>query len=525
MRAPAWVYLVCLLGLSISCERRNFDRCVPGSNEFQCEPGYFCMPMADDPSGVGQCMAAECATGQQPSGCPADRPICTTQGRCTGCQYSAQCAAAHPDTPFCGNQQCVECLTSTDCGSNLQRPVCDATTHTCRPCALHGECKSGACVKDQSLSSLPATKALMQGMCVPSSRMQVLDGGACTSCSLQSKIDQASADLPYIVVSNYAPVSRSPVTIAPILGLPELHIISASADLSPSRLSTNPAAIVGYQKPGIAAVTAVAGASVTLEGLLLSDSYTALLCDSTRGGAVPPQPTSIKLVRSLVGNSSIAVETHAQCHLVIDQSWIGRGPAAVTQLKGGNFTAMNLDSTEFDIINSVFVGNGQPTHYGGITVTDTQKLQRPGHIVSSTFDRQEPDDASNPALAVDCAPGVNLIIFNTVFVNSSSFMPTTGPKTYVARNCRTAQTFADIATDEPLPIVGMSGPNVISPVTEAALFVDAAGRNLHLGAGAPPAVRTSGVTSYAGVVAPSVDMDGVTRGPTGVSIGAFEAAH
>ena len=105
------------------------------------------------------------------------------------------------------------------------------------------------------------------------------------------------------------------------------------------------------------------------------------------------------------------------CKLTLDSSWIGTQPS-VTDLKG-NDRAMVLDSTEFEIVNSVFNHNLNPSaaNFGGIMLTDSQPGKLKGRIVNSTFYRQE--NPNPPAMAITCqTKPASLIIFNTLFVNS-----------------------------------------------------------------------------------------------------------
>lgn len=533
MRVSASLFLVVVVTLCITCEQRNFDRCLLTGTDFQCEMGKFCKAIPDDPNGAGMCISAECTPGLKPSGCTPDKPVCSAQGRCVGCDPAnlTQCATLNPALPYCVNQTCVACSAALGqgCESDPLHPACDSTTNTCRACALHGECASNVCVKDNTLSTLPNGKALSLGMCVPKSRILTVDETTCgAACTLPGQLLNASVDFPFLLVNNYSSASPGNVLVKPIAGLPELHIVTATADLSPSKL-TAAKAIIKYFA-GVGAVTVSPGASVTIEGLIIVSSNIGVLCDS--GTAPNSVATSVKLLRSLIALTGTAVQTKAKCQLTLDQTWIGWGPKALSSVlsggnavNGGNNVAMNLDSTQFDIINSVFLHNGVTT-FGGITVTDSLNLAPAGHIVNSTFYRQEGVSVTHNAMAIYCPVALTktpLTIFNSLFVNSAGY--SLAGKTYVDPNCRAATSFGYIATDES-PAPG-PGPGIVSGVS-GSLFTSTVDDafDLHPLTTAPMSVISGGtVLPFNNTASPLVDMDGTARGKTSVSIGAFEVAH
>jgi hypothetical protein len=189
---------------------------------------------------------------------------------------------------------------------------------------------------------------------------------------------------------------------------------------------------------------------------------------------------------------------------------------------GGNSLAMNLDSTQFDIINSVFLHNYNGTTFGGITVTDKLAQSPYGRIVNSTFYLQQGNIGN--VLAISCpAPALakKLTISNSLFLNS----PFTAGRTYIDPSCRDASSLGYLATDES-PAPG-PGPGIVAGISDS-LFksVTMNAYDLHPVASAPASVVSGGIApSFNNVVTPLVDMDGAPRGKTTVTIGAFEVAH
>jgi len=528
MRVSASLGLVLLLALFTTCEQRNFDRCLTTGTDYQCEVGKFCKAIPNDPNGIGLCVASECTPSMNPSGCTPDKPFCSAQGRCGACDLTnlTQCGSLFPSLPYCvgttDTAMCVACSDKGGCESDPLHPACDSTAHTCRACALHSECASGACVKDNTLSGLPAGKALSMGMCVPKSRVIVVDDTTCakaSGCTLQSQIDKASVDFPYVLINT--PTAYGQVTVKPISGLPELHIISGNADNSPAKM-TEAKGVISYYSTGVGALTVAQGASVTVEGLIFVNNAIGVLCDSISAGV--SAPTSVKLLRTVIGNSDTAIQTKAKCQLTLDQAWIGWGPAALNGVVGsGNYLAMNLDSTQFDIINSVVVHNSKlsPPTSGGITVTDS--LNSAGHIVNSTFYDQQVATGSNNALAIYCPTArttTPLTVFNTLFVNPAA---PTATQVYVDPRCRATTSYGYVASDETsVP----AGPGIVSGISSSLFNSAQSGSyDLRLAASAPASVVSGGVPMFNSTTAPAVDMLGTARNKTTPTMGAFEVMH
>ena len=535
MRVSATFGLVVLVASLASCVQRNYDRCLTTGTDYPCESGKFCQAIPGDPNNVGICVDSECtvtATGT-PNGCTtATKPVCTTQGSCAACANNAQCAAVSTTLPICTSDgSCGQCSTYADCmAANplTLTPACDATTHTCRACTLHADCPADSvCVKDKTLTTL--AEPLMQGMCT--SRVVVVSDGS----TLPAQVSMATAQKPYVLVKNSNVAGM--VRISPISGLPQQHLISASADFSPLQLSVaagKPApAIVNQYNKNIPTFLVNSGASITVEGFIFYDNGTSVYCNSdktltdigTAGTPQAPVATGVTLLRSLIMSSDTGIVTRPLCQLTLDQSWIGAPPLGIQPTNGtGNYVAMTLDSTQFEIVNSVFNHNTNMGVFGGIKLTDSQAMGNlKGRIVNSTFYRQENIDAT-PAMSVYCpAKPAALTIFNTLFVNSSGFTNTVG-KPHVDANCHTApNTLGYFATDEnPAP----TGTGVITGVNDS-IFSSAANSVLTLQASvalAKPLIA-GGTTSFNGSLAPTVDADSVVRNTQTVTIGAFEVAH
>lgn len=529
MRVSASLGLVVIVASLAGCEQRNFDRCLPGNPDFQCADGKICQAAADsqDPNAVGMCVTSVCTVGAGPNRCPASTPVCSA-GRCVACMSDPQCSAINPAQPYCGTTQmspllgmCVECRAANECTGAAAKLGCDTSVGQCKPCTLHSQCASQACAKDDTLnvSSVPVDKRIAMGECVPPSRVLTVDDTCGSSC-LQNMLDRANIDSPYVLVKNYAS-TQSAITVRPKSGLPELHIITTTADSSPAQLQLPPTASITFQSATQGALQITAGSSVTIEGMVVFNSSIGLMCDSDSGGTAIP--TSVKLIRSAIGLSDVGIRTRPKCQLTLDQSYIGMGPQpAFSMVSGGNFMTMDLDSTELTIVNSVFNHNtGKPATntFGGILIRDTAKLTPPGRIVNSTFYRNnESYAASSSALAISCpSPISNLTIFNTLFASPAAF-----GKPYVDTNCRSAATFDYIATDETLPLPGPAGTHIVT-VSEADLVAPGTG-DVHLKKTAPAAVTAGGAMTFNGITRPKVDAGGTARSPATVSIGAFEVA-
>jgi len=410
--------------------------------------------------------------------------------------------------------------------TDKSRPYCEDSSRSCRACKRHTECDSalgardGVCVKDDTLSNLPAVQALQSGMCVPSSRIVNVDMTTCSgTCTVQDKLPEVSADKPYLRIGQFT--STAPITLRPVTGLPEVHVISSLADYSPpdpTAKDKTPNAILTNSNGSVIRVES--GASVTLEGLLIKDSKLGVACVGAGN------PTRVRIVRTLIGASDVGVQSTAGCELSIDQSWIGQGPRDRYQglVNSGNVLAMDLDGTKFDIVNSVFYHNtpSPPTAFGGIWVRNATATT-PGRIINSSFVNHESVSATRKAMMLDCIPATtNLAIINSLFLNGT--IPS-GGNTYVHPACRgTDQKY--LGSDD----VTLTGDNNatdlgLTDVLNAPLTFG----DLSLKSTADVRVRDGGLPQYldgSGLNRiPTVDIIGAARTASKLSRGAFEPAR
>lgn len=500
------------------CERRNPAVCSldPG---FECEDGKFCsIPTGQS---TGMCVQAECTVANNT--CSSDQPLCLN-GRCSRCENNPECQALNASTPICSSGVCVGCATSSDC-SSATSPICDTASHSCRACQLHSECSgtgmSGVCAKDESFANLSTTDTSLnipKGSCVPAAKVNVVDPSCVTtSCSLQTELNMVSLQRPYVRVGSVSTINTTVTLPALPSGLPTFYIVGATADLSPSRtIPVQPSTIANS---GGQALIIPPGSSAIVEGMVISNGTVGVECKSD--GVTS---TRVTMLRSLVGGCTTGIKTGKKCELVLDSSWIGKGPPD-PQLSGvkANNLAMQLDSTQVEMVNSVLWHNGASPSFGGINLTDTGALNPLVRIVSSSFVAQVFPNANN-VLAIDCSymTGGKMTIVNTLFANSGA--PGAG-NTYVHGNCRQgANPLAGVGSNDS----ALTCPTCVSDsgVNESILAAAGTG-DLHLGQSAPMTITTGGVTQFSDSVGlvpiPTTDIDGSSRGQS-TAIGAFDTA-
>ena len=92
-----------------------------------------------------------------------------------------------------------------------------------------------------------------------------------------------------------------------------VYIIGDSADLSPAERTATPK--VGLHSYGASAALSVSpGVNLTVEGMQLYSAKTALLCD----GGASATPTSVRLIRSIIGSSDVGIESRPGCDLTVE---------------------------------------------------------------------------------------------------------------------------------------------------------------------------------------------------------------
>lgn len=515
MRLIALYGLLAVLMPPSPCERRNLAVC---SNDpgFECEDGQYC----SIPTGqaVGSCVASECLTGSNT--CPADRPFCD-RGICTKCVSNVQCSSQSADTPICdASGRCYGCVTSSDC-ADPAKAVCDPHSHVCRACQLHSECASGVCAKDNVFAALP--QPIPMGTCVDPARVNVVTSAcADTTCSLPDMLNALSISRPYVLIKALTSTKTVTVPAAPVQnGLPAIYIIGPMADKSPSALTSAPPISLSS---GNQALLISAGAHTTLEGLVLDSSTVGLECAS--GGT----QTKVLLIRSFLGANTIAVLASPKCELVIDSSWIGRGPSPQFGTFSGNSQAMQLDGTQLEIVNTVFWHNGAPGTLGGISLSNSTGEPLPSiRIVNSSFVAHPFSNTSRKILAIDCGYPTqgSMSIVNTLFLNSS---PPSSGTTYVHNNCRPSGALSGVVSNE-AGFLDTDNPQNVADTTlgDSLLVEPLTAGDLHFAASAPSSITRGGVREFIDargpVPIPSTDMDGRARGPSRISPGAFEAVR
>jgi hypothetical protein len=329
---------------------------------------------------------------------------------------------------------------------------------------------------------------------------------------------------PYVDLSHFSSSTPQNLTVPPPNGLPAIYIVGPLADTPPSTLTMAPSSSLFSVMGPVVAVSP--GGIAIMEGLAIANSAGGLQCSSPGSGV----PTQVTLLRSFIGGVTgtnpinVAIIAYARCQLTLDSSWIGKGPGTEDDIPG-NYQAMKLDSTQLSIVNTVFWQNGNLTSstFGGISLTDTQGLNPLVRIVNTSFvDQLVPDGQG--VLAIDCqylTKGMMTTI-NTLFVNPSA--PNSGD-TYVRGNCRpsglTNPTLVAVASDDG----SLMGPSCVTNVDDS-ILMDPVNGNLHFGTNAPATVTGDGVLSAldskGAVPIPTVDMEGKSRGPSQISIGAFE---
>lgn len=515
MHIRALVGLVATLLAMSGCERRNLDQCrIP---DLPCEDGRYCK-VAQGAS-VGQCESSECSSA---SDCASDRPNCSSQGRCFACATSSDCAK-QSGTPICDAGRCVACKSSKDCTDKLS-PVCDVAAHTCRACQKHLECDSssgthdGVCVKDSTLSALSSNLSLQAGMCVPTDRVVSVDKTSCptATCMLQDKLNELSAQKPYLRIGELE--STQPVTVKPVPGLPEVHIVSPAGDYSLTDATAKTLAPSSVLKNnGGVAVTVDTGASVTIEGLTLASSKTGLSCVGVGN------QTKVRLLRTLIGENDTGILATSGCELSIEQSWIGNEPQGrqAGVVNAGNLLAMDLTSTKFDLINSVVSNNRgmTPAAFSGILVKSATATT-PGRIINSTFVENKSSTARK-ATALDCLPATgNISIVNSLFLDASA---PAGGTTYVHTDCRSASQKYLGSND-----AALTGDNNITDLVASDVFVSSVSNDFRLKPSADSRVRDGGLTQFIDSgknIIPTVDIAGIPRGTAKLSRGALEATR
>lgn len=139
----------------------------------------------DDTTGPGGCVNDD--------ECSGSTPFCSA-GECLPCTGLAApdetCAAADPETPFCADFGCVQCLPDGSDACDGSTPVCQGETFDCVGCSYHDQCdvacnlETGSCMDDAPLfwarpdanncgSNAPGTFG--QPFCTPQQAIAAID--------------------------------------------------------------------------------------------------------------------------------------------------------------------------------------------------------------------------------------------------------------------------------------------------------------------------------------------------------------
>ena len=506
LRPPVRLLVTALCaGLLVgACQVRNAQRCqLP---DFPCEGGTLCK--LDPGSTVGTC-ADECsrATAGALTTCPDERPICGSDGACRTCAADAECQELGAARPRCIDKRCEACRDSRDCAGDALRPVCDAGSHTCRPCALHSECADHVCAKDDTLAGLTDAAPLRAGQCVPAARQVVPDRG-CTDSCLRARVLELGPERPYLRLGGL--INQTGLTLSkPLNTLPVFHVVTDTADSSPAQLASAPT--VELRNGATAALLINAGVDVVLEGLTFDSSLRGLECAGTAGA---PSATRVRVLRSLFAGNAIGI-TSRSCELRIEDSWLGIGPPIYgNPAVRGNELAMDLDTTRFEIVNTVLVRNTPRfglVGFSGIRISNTQGAAQPGRILHATFARQDTVASGGRVMAIDCTYSAALTVVNSLFLNEALI----GANTYIAPSCRGGSITYNGSNDPALASTGSR-----TDLTYGDVFVAAPETNSpRVKASAGPLVQ-HGTGDVVGL--PARDLAGRARPASSAAYGAFE---
>lgn len=525
--AAAWLLLLALGG----CKPGGDLMCGEGPD---CADGQRCIEGPEE--GQGRCAAA-C---ERSATCGAETPVCDREQQvCRTCfpGEDAACQQRDPEHPRCGGGRCVQCVSprpdsaqAAECQPSgpalASAPVCDKQQNTCRPCQRHSECSSGVCAKDGSGQPY----GIPQGSCVPVEQVMVVNQELCTRdgpvfCTVKQALDRVDMKHRYIVLRKAAVASDFTdlqIGYLPSHQLYPLTLIGPLADAPPTRSASLPGVKLGGVT-GKDALT-ITSSRVVIEGMLVRGNRAGITCTGATA--------QVRIVRSLLTDNDTAVAATSGCNLTVEQSWFGPGPAAsVFAGLPKNARSVDVTASDFWIVNTVFADNGDPRQdaFGGVRVHSLSigPSTRSG-IINSTFIEQSgllKQGKYSLDVLCDAPAGERLLLLNTLLFSDAP-LKTAPEEHYIDPVC--GASLHRIASNDPLLTADKS---LVLPAT-AALFVDAAKRDLHLG---PRLAVEGGSPSDGGVamidigpdriLAPAIDFEGRSRSQAGgaVSIGAYEA--
>lgn len=114
-------------------------------------------------------LCVECKTDGQ---CSIDKPACVSN-QCSGCAANGAapgaCSVHNASKSVCdaARSSCVECVSSSDCKADPNKPICAA--NSCKPCASDSQCEGNG----------PGVCGLSTGKCLTETEVSIVDPAKC----------------------------------------------------------------------------------------------------------------------------------------------------------------------------------------------------------------------------------------------------------------------------------------------------------------------------------------------------------
>jgi hypothetical protein len=243
-----------------------------------------------------------CATHDD---CPGPgAPFCHADGECVACDAmpapDAACAERDEARPVCAAGACVQCSAANTSVCEAQRQVCDEPAGTCRSCAEHGECHSGAC-------------ELAVGLCFPPSAAVLEVGGAAGYPSVGVAVNAIPSG-GIGIVTIHETETGAPYAGAPIIGGGRTVALLAAEGEAPTLrgvLGTNPAlrvegadTVVYLEGLALRGTTAGHGLVVTAGTAWVDRSR---IVENRSGGVLAREGAEVTIRSSFVGGNESAI--------------------------------------------------------------------------------------------------------------------------------------------------------------------------------------------------------------------------
>lgn len=287
------------------------NTCIPDPNPSECESAEECTDPARPLCEDGRCVA--CAG---PADCGADAPVCDEAGECVGCSGPADCAGRAGSAVCASDGSCVGCVDPSDC--DAEAPICDQDSRTCRACAAHDECASGAC-------------DLVAGACAAESEVLYVssDGGG-TDCSRPLPCARLS-----VAAAESSP-TRQLVRMAAgtYTGTTALSGVTLRVFADPGTV-LRPTGVESTETLLVEGTAEVLLHGIEVRGTGGGDTFAAIRCRLDGGS-----PT-LTLVRSAIKDApGLGIES-SNCSLSIERSEISGNTGGGVLASGGRFTLLN----------------------------------------------------------------------------------------------------------------------------------------------------------------------------------------